>query len=104
MVVLGVNKPQSDEDRLKLNELMELCTTLQSRILDLEKTKTTQALEIDSLKSSEELFVAKQDENVVKKEVDAAQIQVSTAVTTPTILIDEVTLAQALAELKHRKT
>nr|GEU94612.1 hypothetical protein [Tanacetum cinerariifolium] len=41
---------QSDEDRLKLNELMELCTTLQSRVLDLEKTKTTQALEIDNLK------------------------------------------------------
>nr|GEV75823.1 ribonuclease H-like domain, reverse transcriptase, RNA-dependent DNA polymerase [Tanacetum cinerariifolium] len=44
------NKLQSDEDRLKLNELMELCKTLQSRVLDLEKTKTTQALEIDSLK------------------------------------------------------
>nr|GFA51389.1 hypothetical protein [Tanacetum cinerariifolium] len=35
---------------LKLNELMELCTTLQSRVLDLEQTKTTQANEIDSLK------------------------------------------------------
>nr|GEY08036.1 hypothetical protein [Tanacetum cinerariifolium] len=44
------NTLQSDEDRLKLNELMELCTTLQSRVLDLENTKTTQALEIDSLK------------------------------------------------------
>ncbi|GKB31706.1 hypothetical protein Tco_0871107 [Tanacetum coccineum] len=40
----------SGEDRLKLNELMELCTKLQSRVLDLENTKTTQALEIDSLK------------------------------------------------------
>ncbi|GKA38090.1 hypothetical protein Tco_0724655 [Tanacetum coccineum] len=37
---------QSDEDRLKLNELMELCTTLQKKVLDLEKTKTTQANEI----------------------------------------------------------
>nr|GEY16850.1 hypothetical protein [Tanacetum cinerariifolium] len=60
MVVLGVNKPQSDEDRLKLNELMELCTTLQSRILDLEKTKTTQALEIDSLKSKVKKLKKKQ--------------------------------------------
>nr|GEY58439.1 uncharacterized mitochondrial protein AtMg00810-like [Tanacetum cinerariifolium] len=41
---------QSDEDSMKLNELMKLCTTLQSRVLDLEKTKTTQALDIDSLK------------------------------------------------------
>nr|GEU51861.1 retrovirus-related Pol polyprotein from transposon TNT 1-94 [Tanacetum cinerariifolium] len=44
------NTLQSDEDILKLNELMELCADLQSKILDLEKTKTTQALEITSLK------------------------------------------------------
>ncbi|GKB04270.1 hypothetical protein Tco_0832413 [Tanacetum coccineum] len=41
---------QSDEDRLKLEELMALCTTLQNRVLDLEKTKTTQYNEIASLK------------------------------------------------------
>ncbi|GJR55228.1 hypothetical protein Tco_1405749 [Tanacetum coccineum] len=40
----------SGEDRLKLNELMELYTTLQSRVLDLETTKTAQAKEIASLK------------------------------------------------------
>ncbi|GKD93223.1 hypothetical protein Tco_1373060 [Tanacetum coccineum] len=44
------NTLQSSEDSLKLNELMELCTTLQSTVLDLEKTKTTQANEIASLK------------------------------------------------------
>ncbi|GJU49643.1 hypothetical protein Tco_1219198 [Tanacetum coccineum] len=44
------NTLQSDEDRLKLNELMELCTTLQKKVLDLEKTKMTQANEITSLK------------------------------------------------------
>ncbi|GJT99847.1 hypothetical protein Tco_1110186 [Tanacetum coccineum] len=44
------NTLRSDEDRLKLNELMELCTNLQTRVLDLEKTKTTQANEIASLK------------------------------------------------------
>ncbi|GKC07833.1 hypothetical protein Tco_0999443, partial [Tanacetum coccineum] len=44
------NTLQSDEDRLKLDELMALCTTLQTRVLDLEKTKTTQANEIASLK------------------------------------------------------
>nr|GEX94445.1 uncharacterized mitochondrial protein AtMg00810-like [Tanacetum cinerariifolium] len=38
------------EDRMKLNELMELCTNLHSRVFDLEKIKTTQALEITSLK------------------------------------------------------
>ncbi|GJX41607.1 hypothetical protein Tco_0256597 [Tanacetum coccineum] len=40
----------SGEDSLKLNELMELCTNLQQRVLDLETTKTTQANEIASLK------------------------------------------------------
>ncbi|GJR51988.1 hypothetical protein Tco_1153837 [Tanacetum coccineum] len=40
----------NSEDRLKLEELMALCTNLQNKVLDLEHTKTTQALEIDSLK------------------------------------------------------
>nr|GEV00522.1 hypothetical protein [Tanacetum cinerariifolium] len=46
----GVNTPRSDEDSLKLKELMELCTTLQSRVLALEQTKAVQANENDSLK------------------------------------------------------
>nr|GEV76777.1 hypothetical protein [Tanacetum cinerariifolium] len=45
-----VNTPQSDKDSLKLKELMELYTTLQSRVLDLKQIKATQANEIDSLK------------------------------------------------------
>nr|GFA66337.1 hypothetical protein [Tanacetum cinerariifolium] len=40
----------SGKDSLKLTELMELCTTLQSKVLAMETTKTTQALEIKSLK------------------------------------------------------
>ncbi|GKB51383.1 putative ribonuclease H-like domain-containing protein [Tanacetum coccineum] len=44
------NTLRSGEDRLKLEELMALCTTLQSRVLALETTKTTQAIEIASLK------------------------------------------------------
>nr|GEX46438.1 hypothetical protein [Tanacetum cinerariifolium] len=46
----GVNTPRSGEDILKLTKLMELCTKLQQRVLDLETTKTTQAMEIESLK------------------------------------------------------
>ncbi|GJX47957.1 hypothetical protein Tco_0273147 [Tanacetum coccineum] len=42
------NTLRSSEDRLKLEELMELRTTLQSRVLALETTKTTQATEIAS--------------------------------------------------------
>ncbi|GKE33723.1 hypothetical protein Tco_1453045 [Tanacetum coccineum] len=40
----------SGEDRLKLNELLELCTKLSKRVLDLENTKTSQAAEITKLK------------------------------------------------------
>ncbi|GJX83021.1 hypothetical protein Tco_0332502 [Tanacetum coccineum] len=45
-----VNTLGSGEDRLKLKELMDLCTKLSNRVLDLETTKTTQAKEITSLK------------------------------------------------------
>ncbi|GJY99460.1 hypothetical protein Tco_0516890 [Tanacetum coccineum] len=44
------NTLRSGEDSLKLNELIELCTNLQQRVLDLETIKTTQAKEIVSLK------------------------------------------------------
>ncbi|GJR71123.1 hypothetical protein Tco_0083488 [Tanacetum coccineum] len=44
------NTLRSGEDSLKLKELMELCTNLQNRVIDLEKTKTSQAQEITSLK------------------------------------------------------
>ncbi|GJS63809.1 hypothetical protein Tco_0678373 [Tanacetum coccineum] len=140
------NTLRSDEDRLKLNELMELCTTLQKKVLDLEKTKTTQANKItkssgdeedlgeDASKqgrrinaidadkditlvnvqddvdnemfdvnvlNGEEVFVARQNENVVEEAIDAAQV--STAATTVTITTEEITLAQALEALKTSK-
>ncbi|GJU32719.1 hypothetical protein Tco_1176308 [Tanacetum coccineum] len=47
---MGFNTLQSDEDSLKLKELMELCINLQNRVIDQEKTKTSQAQEIISLK------------------------------------------------------
>ncbi|GJX64056.1 hypothetical protein Tco_0298399 [Tanacetum coccineum] len=46
----GVNTPQSDEDRNELKELMEICTKLSKRVLDLETTKTAQAKKIANLK------------------------------------------------------
>ncbi|GJR91194.1 putative ribonuclease H-like domain-containing protein [Tanacetum coccineum] len=39
----------SGEDSLKLNDLMEICTKLQQRVLDVENTKTAKAQEISSL-------------------------------------------------------
>ncbi|GJR96414.1 putative ribonuclease H-like domain-containing protein [Tanacetum coccineum] len=43
------NDPPGGEDRLKLTELMDLCTTLQAKVLDLEKTKASQQQKIESL-------------------------------------------------------
>ncbi|GJU68866.1 hypothetical protein Tco_1255125 [Tanacetum coccineum] len=42
--------PLSGEDRMQLFELMSICTSLQEKVLDLEKAKTAQAKEIASLK------------------------------------------------------
>ncbi|GJU34180.1 hypothetical protein Tco_1182534 [Tanacetum coccineum] len=147
------NTLRSGEDSLKLNELMELCTNLQQKVLDLETTKTTQANEIVSLKrrvkklekkdksrthklkrlykgrrihdidadeditlvnddnkifdmdalAGEEVFVAEQSGNVVEEVVvviDAASI---IPVSFATITDVEITLAQALVELKSAK-
>ncbi|GKB97460.1 putative ribonuclease H-like domain-containing protein, partial [Tanacetum coccineum] len=100
-------------------------TTARTRVLDLEKTKTTQHNEIASLKrrvkklkenvrddadkemfdvdalNGEEVFVAGQNEIVVEEVVDAAQV--STAATTVTITTKEITLDQALEALKTSK-
>nr|GEX37608.1 hypothetical protein [Tanacetum cinerariifolium] len=48
-LLTGVNTTKSGEDSLKLIGLMELFTKLQERVFDLETTKTTQAMEIESL-------------------------------------------------------
>ncbi|GJU75080.1 hypothetical protein Tco_1272150 [Tanacetum coccineum] len=45
-----VNTLGSGEDNMKLQELMDLCTTLSDRVLDLENVKDAQALEIKKLK------------------------------------------------------
>ncbi|GKD17121.1 hypothetical protein Tco_1206279, partial [Tanacetum coccineum] len=149
------NTLQRDEDRIKLDELMALYTTLQNRVLDLEKTKTTQHNGISSLKrrvkklekknslgedaskqgrieaidADEEItLVSVHDEmevdeevvkviNTAKLIVDAAQVSVagdkvsaasaattvSAATTTTAITVDDITLAQALEEMKNTK-
>ncbi|GJZ14951.1 putative ribonuclease H-like domain-containing protein [Tanacetum coccineum] len=42
--------PGFERSRLKVNELLELCTKLSKRVLNLENTKTSQAAEITKLK------------------------------------------------------
>ncbi|GJR96099.1 hypothetical protein Tco_0268273 [Tanacetum coccineum] len=113
------NTLQSDDDSLKLNELMELCTNLQSRVLHLEKTKTTQANEIASLKRWVKKHEKKRSSKTHKlkrlykgrriNDIDADEditlvnAQDSIAATTITINTEEITLAQALEALKTSK-
>nr|GEW80141.1 hypothetical protein [Tanacetum cinerariifolium] len=162
-LLIRVNTTQSGEDSLQNNELMDFCTNLKNRALDLETTKTTQAMEIESLKRRVKKLEKKQrsrtyklkriykvglltrvesskDEGLGKEDAskqemianidsiediylvnvhkdkdifgvidsDGDEVIVEdrkrfTAATTPTISIDEATLAQELAELKHAK-
>ncbi|GJQ97990.1 hypothetical protein Tco_0009129 [Tanacetum coccineum] len=58
-LLAGVNTPRSGEDSLKLKEMIELCTNLQNRVIDLKKTETSQAHEIT--KSSEDEGLGEED-------------------------------------------
>ncbi|GKA57870.1 hypothetical protein Tco_0757058 [Tanacetum coccineum] len=112
------NTLQSGEDSLKLNKLIELCTNLQTRVLYLEKTKTTQAEEIVSLKRKGRINAIDADEviTLVNYQDDADMFDVNTltgdevlaeqevATKDVNLTVDEVTLAQALATLKSVKS
>nr|GEX62024.1 hypothetical protein [Tanacetum cinerariifolium] len=121
-LLVGVNTPRSDEDGLKLKELMELCTTLQNKVLDLGNTKTTQALEIDSLKKRVKKLEKKQRSRTHKLKrlykvgltarvdsSDEASLEVplkevnDAAATTITAIINDITLAKALMVIKSAK-
>nr|GEW01120.1 hypothetical protein [Tanacetum cinerariifolium] len=86
------------KDQIQLDKEVAFSSSFNSFI-----THDEQMFDADQDLGGEEVFVTLQDENVVENEVDAAQIQVTTAATTLTISIDEATLAQALSELKHAK-
>ncbi|GJS73822.1 putative ribonuclease H-like domain-containing protein [Tanacetum coccineum] len=60
--LLGVNTPESDQERIKLKELMDMCTKLSDRVLDLENIKDTQALEIRKIESSAEKSLDDQED------------------------------------------
>nr|GEW52252.1 hypothetical protein [Tanacetum cinerariifolium] len=120
-----VNTPRSGKDSLKLNELMELCTKLQQRFLDLETIKTTQALEIDNLKRFGEEDASKQgriadiDANEViylvnvhndedmfgVNDLDGDEVIVESVdvVEKAKEVVVDITLAKALIEIKSAK-
>ncbi|GKA87078.1 putative ribonuclease H-like domain-containing protein [Tanacetum coccineum] len=121
---------KSKTDSMKLNELMELCTNLQTRVLDLEKIKTIQAAEIVSRITGDEdslgddaskqgrinAIDADEDITLVNDQDDADMFDVNTltgdevlaeqevATKDVNLTVDKVTLAQALAALKSVKS
>nr|GEZ99144.1 hypothetical protein [Tanacetum cinerariifolium] len=116
------NTLQSGEDRMKLNELMNLCTNLQTKILDLENTKTTQANKIASLKRRvkklkrrnrsrthklKRFYKVGLTSRVESSDDEASlggkEVFVEQKVVADKQEINEVTLAKALAELKSLK-
>nr|GEW10475.1 reverse transcriptase domain-containing protein [Tanacetum cinerariifolium] len=77
--------------------------SLKRRVKKLEKKQRSRTHKLKRLyKVGLTARVESSDDNE-DLEVDVAQVQVTTGATTPTISIVEVTLAQALAELKHTK-
>ncbi|GKB50934.1 hypothetical protein Tco_0901687 [Tanacetum coccineum] len=69
-------------------------------IVNVQDDADNEMFDVDAL-NGEEVFVARQNENVVEKVVDAAQV--STAAITVTVTTKEITLAQALEALKTSK-
>nr|GEX82815.1 hypothetical protein [Tanacetum cinerariifolium] len=72
-LLAGVNTSRSKEDSLTLKELMELCTNLQNRVIDLKTIKITQALEIDSLKIRVKKLRRRRDDDQSLGEKDASK-------------------------------
>ncbi|GJX82186.1 hypothetical protein Tco_0331667 [Tanacetum coccineum] len=110
----------SGEDRLKLNELMELCTSLLQRVLNLEKIKTSQAAEITELKERVKKLergrygdnlmfdtgVLDNEQDMAEKEVDMAEKDVSTAdpVTTAGEVVTTANVVVSTAEVTTDST
>ncbi|GJS35053.1 hypothetical protein Tco_0533435 [Tanacetum coccineum] len=89
-----VNTPQSDEDNLKLKELMELC----GQELEKKNRSKTHGLKILYKVGLSARIESSEDEGlewVVETEVSSKRCK--------TLSVDEVTLAQALAALKSAK-
>ncbi|GKC36568.1 putative ribonuclease H-like domain-containing protein [Tanacetum coccineum] len=139
----------SGKDRQQLNELMDLCTNLQKKVLDLEEAKTAQVKEIASLKkrvkklekkkksrtlrikrlrkggsarrveSSDDAMTlidetqGRNDEDLMfdtivldDQEVEVEKVVCTAEVTTASVtttIVDELTLAKTLIEIKAAK-
>nr|GEW37214.1 hypothetical protein [Tanacetum cinerariifolium] len=99
----------SGEDRLQLNELMDICTKLSDMVLSLEQTKTNQAAKIEKLKKRVEKLEGKKKKRThgLKRLYKDATVAESVKGIAAAIILqiskDELTLAQTLMEIKAAK-
>ncbi|GJR58903.1 hypothetical protein Tco_1501065 [Tanacetum coccineum] len=107
----------NEEPSMQLKELMDFCTKLQQRVLDLENTKTAQAQEITILKKrGRKIHDIDADEDITLEnlhdaemfgvndlEGDEVVVESEVADKDVNFSVNEVTLAQALAALKSAK-
>nr|GEV93024.1 hypothetical protein [Tanacetum cinerariifolium] len=102
--LLGGHTPGSDKGSMTLKELIDLCTTLLQKVLDLENVKTSQAKEIDADtemivedtgngekggSTAETVSTARPDISTARPEVNTAEPK--TPPTTSTLFDDEDT-------------
>nr|GEX54307.1 hypothetical protein [Tanacetum cinerariifolium] len=76
-----------EEDSSKHGRIVDIDANKDIYLVNVYNDKNM--FDVDQDLGGEEVFVAQQDEKVVEKEVDAAQIQVTIAATTPSISTDE---------------
>nr|GEU63714.1 ribonuclease H-like domain-containing protein [Tanacetum cinerariifolium] len=123
-----VNTLGRGKDRLKLNELIEIYTKLQQRVIDIENTKTVQAQEISSLKKRVKRLEKKtrsrthrlkkvyKGRNIADIDANAEStlvnetaedherieetVRTAALITTVDVTPDELTMAQELVEIK----
>ncbi|GJY50520.1 hypothetical protein Tco_0441367 [Tanacetum coccineum] len=101
----------NEEPIMQLKELMDFCTKLQQRVLDLENTKTAQAQEITSLKKRVKKLEKKGGSRTHKlkrlykvgRSARVVSSEEASLVSALTITNVELTLAQTLAELKSTR-
>ncbi|GKC18711.1 hypothetical protein Tco_1020861, partial [Tanacetum coccineum] len=104
----ATTRVESSEDEADLGEdaskhgrrINAINTDEDITLVSVQDDADKEMFDVDTL-DGEEVFVIEQNENVVEEVVDAAQV--STAATTVTITTEEITLAQALADLKITK-
>ncbi|GJS20223.1 hypothetical protein Tco_0448855 [Tanacetum coccineum] len=114
---------KSGKDRMQLNELMDLCAKLSDRVLALENTNTSQATKIATLKERED--ASKQGREIADLDVDIEVTLIDetqgrnvedllvfadpvtatgeVVTTASVVILEELTIAQTLIEIKSAK-